>query len=70
MNKQSIEEIIKTVESELPTFADCVRQAIDLDKLIVMHQATFATDEVALLGKAIKYAGFHGVDVHIIINSK
>ena len=55
------------VERLLPDFVNSCRDKADL---VIIHQDAFAADyqdhEYALLGKAIKFAGFHGKEVHII----
>ncbi|MGA8676625.1 MAG: hypothetical protein WB621_15525 [Candidatus Acidiferrales bacterium] len=55
------------VESLLPDFVNSCR---DKAAVIVIHQDAFAADyqddEYVLLGKAIKFAGLHGKEVHII----
>lgn len=61
------ENIIETVERELPGFADACK-APTLEG-IIMCQAAFATDlqpkEMTLFAMAMKYAGFMGKDVKI-----
>jgi hypothetical protein len=55
------------IESLLPDFANSCR---DQAAVVIIHQDGFAADyqddEYALLGKAIKLAGLHGKEVHII----
>jgi hypothetical protein len=55
------------VERSLPDFANSCRNKADV---VIIHQDAFAADyqdhEYALLGKAIKFAGLHGKEVHII----
>jgi len=55
------------VESLLPDFVNSCR---DKAAVVFIHQDAFAADyqdnEYALLGKAIKFAGLHGKEVHII----
>ena len=55
------------VERLLPDFVNSCRDDADL---MIIHQDAFAADyqdyEYALLGKAIKFAGLHGKEVHII----
>lgn len=68
------ENIIETVERELPGFADACK-APTLEG-IIMCQAAFATDlqrsevippkEMTLFAMAMKYAGFMGKEVKII----
>ena len=51
----------------LPDFVESCRKNEDL---VIIHQDSFAADyqqdEYALLGKAIKFAGLHGKEIHII----
>jgi len=62
------ENIIETVERELPGFADACK-APTLEG-IIMCQAAFATGlqpkEMTLFAMAMKYAGFMGKEVKII----
>ena len=55
------------VESELPEFVQACQEDADF---VVMHQDAFApmlgSNEIFLLGKAIKYAGLNGKEVRII----
>jgi hypothetical protein len=55
------------VEHVLPDF---VKSCRDKAKVVIIHQDAFAADyqeqEYALLGNAIKFAGLHGKEVHII----
>ena len=55
------------IESLLPDFANSCR---DKAAVVIIHQDGFAADyqddEYALLGKAIKFAGLYGKEVHII----
>ena len=55
------------VERLLPDFVNSCR---DKAAVVIIHQDAFAADyqdhEYALLGKAIKFAGLHGKEVHII----
>ena len=55
------------VERLLPDFVNSCRDRADV---VIIHQDAFAADyqdhEYALLGKAIKFAGLHGKEVHII----
>jgi hypothetical protein len=55
------------VEGLLPDFVNSCR---DKAAVVVIHQDAFAADyqdhEYALLGKAIKFAGLYGKEVHII----
>jgi hypothetical protein len=55
------------VERLLPDFVNSCRDKADV---VIIHQDAFAADyqdhEYALLGKAIKFAGLHGKEVHII----
>ena len=55
------------VERLLPDFVNSCRDRADA---VIIHQDSFAADyqdqEYALLGKAIKFAGLHGKEVHII----
>ena len=39
-------------------------------EVVVIHQKAFADDETALLGAAIKLAGYYDKDVTIIAGSK
>lgn len=56
------------IEGRLPDFAAMVRNG--LNDAVVLHQDSFAadyqTDEFALLGQAIKYAGLFGREVRVI----
>jgi hypothetical protein len=55
------------VEGLLPDFVNSCRDRADV---VIIHQNAFAADyqdhEYALLGKAIKFAGLYGKEVHII----
>ena len=55
------------VERVLPDFVNSCRVKADV---VIIHQDAFAADyqdhEYTLLGKAIKFAGLHGKEVHII----
>jgi len=55
------------VESLLPDFVISCR---DKAAVVIIHQDAFAADyqddEYTLLGKAIKFAGLYGKEVHII----
>jgi hypothetical protein len=55
------------VESLLPDFVNSCRDKTDV---VIIHQDAFAADcqdhEYALLGKAIKFAGRYGKEVHIV----
>jgi hypothetical protein len=55
------------IERLLPDFVSSCR---DKAAVVIIHQDGFAADyqddEYALLGKAIKFAGLHGKEVHII----
>jgi hypothetical protein len=55
------------IEHLLPDFANSCR---DQAAVVIIHQDGFAADyqddEYSLLGKAIKFAGLHGKEVHII----
>jgi hypothetical protein len=55
------------VESLLPDFVNSCR---DKAAVVIIHQDAFAADyqddEYVLLGKAIKFAGLYGKEVHII----
>jgi hypothetical protein len=55
------------VERKLPDFVKALRSS-GADALVI-HQDAFAADyqdsEYVLLGKAIKYAGIFGKDVHV-----
>lgn len=55
------------VEDLLPDFVNSCR---DKAAAIIIHQDAFAADyqddEYVLLGKAIKFAGLHGKEVHIV----
>jgi hypothetical protein len=55
------------VERELPEFATACQGSIDV---ILMYQDAFApmlgSNEIFLLGKAIKYAGLNGKEIRII----
>ena len=59
------------VERELPEFVSACRANVDF---VLMHQDTFApmlgSNEIFLLGKAIKYAGLCGKEVRIIPSSQ
>jgi hypothetical protein len=55
------------IEHLLPDFVSSCR---DEAAVVIIHQDGFAADyqddEYALLGKAIKFAGLHGKEVHIV----
>ena len=59
--------LVAEVERVLPDFVNSCRDKADV---VIIHQDAFAADyqdhEYALLGKAIKFAGLHGKEVHII----
>jgi hypothetical protein len=59
--------LVAEVERLLPGFANSCREKAEV---VIIHQDAFAADyqdhEYALLGKAIKFAGLHGKEVHII----
>ena len=59
--------LVAEVERLLPGFVNSCRAKADV---VIIHQDAFAADyqdhEYALLGKAIKFAGLRGKDVHII----
>ena len=59
--------LVAEVERLLPGFVNSCREKADV---VIIHQDAFAADyqdhEYALLGKAIKFAGLHGKEVHII----
>jgi hypothetical protein len=61
-------QLIAQIERELPDFASaCKSKATDF---VIMHQDSFApelgSNELVLLGKAIKYAGLLQKEVRII----
>ena len=55
------------IECLLPDFVNSCR---DKAAVIIIHQDAFAADyqddEYVLLGKAIKFAGLNGMEVHVI----
>jgi hypothetical protein len=55
------------IERELPDFVNACHANADF---VIMHQDAFApmlgSNEIFLLGKAIKYAGLNGKEVRII----
>jgi hypothetical protein len=59
--------LVAEVERLLPGFANSCREKAEV---VIIHQDAFAADyqdhEYALLGKAIKFAGLRGKEVHII----
>jgi hypothetical protein len=59
--------LVAEIEHLLPDFVNSCR---DQAAVVIIHQDGFAADyqddEYALLGKAIKFAGLHGKEVHII----
>lgn len=62
------EKLIAEIEEQLPEFTKaCNEQGA---QAIMLHQDAFAADyqdyEYPLLGKAIKYAGLKGKEVHIM----
>jgi len=65
MEKEAV--LAAEVERLLPDFVNSCRDKADV---VIIHQDAFAADyqdhEYALLGKAIKFAGLHGKEVHII----
>jgi hypothetical protein len=74
MQKMPEEELVEKeaalaaeVEGLLPDFVNSCR---DKAAVVIIHQDAFAADyqddEYALLGKAIKFAGLYGKEVHII----
>jgi hypothetical protein len=71
--RQRIEVLKATVEHYVPDFvravADAAKIANALEKMVVIHQDSFAAgyddDEYVLLGMAVKYGGLHGVNVTI-----
>lgn len=66
--QERINSLRVTVEYWLPEFVKAVKGK-DADK-IVLHQDAFASsydkDEYTLFGMAVKYAGLHGKELHII----
>jgi hypothetical protein len=60
-------KLIATIRENLPDF---VNACAGNEDAVLIHQDAFAADyqeeEYALLGKAIKYAGLHGKEVHVI----
>ena len=67
LNEKAI-ALQRDVEAALPDFVAMVRAGGA--EAIVVHQDSFAADyqdeEFVLLGKAIKYAGIFGREIHII----
>jgi hypothetical protein len=65
MNREAA--LAAEVERLLPEFVNSCRDRADV---VIIHQDAFAADyqdhEYKLLGKAIKFAGLHGKEVHII----
>ena len=57
------QEIKADVERDLPAFVKAVNSPVES---VLMHQDAFSIEECLLLGKAIKYAGFHGKNVHVV----
>lgn len=77
MDKQTKElekkeaEIIDVIQQLAPGFRDMINEAkLSGKPSILIHQDAFATDyqseELNLLGSAIKYAGMSGINVQII----
>ena len=60
------------VEEKLPEFAKACREKES--EALLLHQDAFAADyqegEYALLGKAVKYAGLFGKEIHIVGKNK
>lgn len=60
-------QLIQEIEAELPKFAEACRSDADF---VAVHQDAFAarleSDELLLLGKAMKYAGLIGKEVRIV----
>lgn len=60
-------DLINFVETKVPSFVEAVKKPVDV---VILHQDAFAADyqddEYALLGRCIKYAGYHGKDVTIM----
>ena len=60
-------ELRQEIQSQLPDFASACESDTEV---ILIHQDAFAADlaeeEFALLGRAVKYAGFFGKEVRII----
>jgi hypothetical protein len=59
------------VERALPEFVNACQEHADV---VIMHQDAFApmlgSNEIFLLGKAIKYAGLNGKEVRIIPSTR
>jgi hypothetical protein len=64
---QRASEFKRRFEDQLPEFA---RMCADSVEEVIFHQDAFAADyqeqEFCLLGRAIKYAGLLGKNVHIV----
>ena len=62
------QEFKTTIERNLPEYAKMCQDPND--EVVVFHQDAFAadyqTEEMALLGLGIKYAGLMGKEVHVI----
>jgi hypothetical protein len=60
-------QLVEEIQTKLPEFSRACSADADF---VLMHQDAFAhalrTDEIFLLGKAIKYAGLMGKEVRII----
>src|SRR6266851_2033847 len=65
--KQREEALSAEIRCLLPNF---VESCLKSEDMVIIHQDSFAADyqqdEYALLGKAIKFAGLHGKEIHII----
>ena len=64
-------ELFDFVNSEIPDFCEMIDKAVNVGQThILIHQDGFAADyqieEYLLLGKAIKYAGLHNINITII----
>jgi len=64
---QSTLALRQETQSRLPDFASAFESGTEV---ILIHQGAFAADlheeEYALLGRAVKYAGFFGKEVRVI----
>jgi hypothetical protein len=72
MNEKEMKDlIVESVELNMPEFAKAVKLATEKDgkeRIILMTNTAFGISptETALLGRAIKYAGFSKVKIEII----
>ena len=67
--KRDENDLILYIKKRLPSFYEIVLLAKKSKVPVILNQDSFAADyqdaELVLLGTAIKFAGYHGVEVRI-----